>query len=71
MNTNNQHREDQERSIQDPDQTPVYNNRPDERRDDLPQDEEEQDNDDANPHTDWGDVDPAGGDAPTSPGSAV
>lgn len=71
MNTTNQHNEDQDRNIQNPDHTPVYNNRPDERRDDIEQEEEEIDETEADDRRDWGDVDPAGGDAPSSPGSAV
>lgn len=46
---------------------PVYASNND--RDD--EDEEEDDDDGLEEDGDWGDVDPAGGDAPTSPGSAV
>jgi len=39
--------------------------------DDLEFDEQEDDDLDSDDEGDWGDVDPAGGDAPSSPGSAV
>lgn len=45
---------------------PFYALTPEDR--DEEEEEEDEDNDDDG---DWGDIDPAGGDAPTSPGSAV
>ncbi|WP_296149257.1 hypothetical protein [uncultured Flavobacterium sp.] len=41
------------------------------RDDDKDDDREEEEEDDLDGGGDWGDVDPAGGPAPTSPGSAV
>lgn len=41
------------------------------RDDDDREDKEEEEEDDLEENSDWGDVDPAGGPAPTSPGSAV
>lgn len=67
----NQPNEENERNIQNPDGTPVYNNRPDELRDDFDQEKEKLEETDVDERQDWGDVDPAGGDAPSSPGSAV
>jgi hypothetical protein len=43
---------------------PFFAMHPDDEDDDKSEDEDEE-------AGDWGDVDPAGGDAPTSPGSAV
>lgn len=40
-------------------------------RDDKEQDRDDEEEDDEDENTDWGNVDPAGGDEPTSPGSAV
>lgn len=37
----------------------------------APDDLEDDEEDEIDENTDWGDVDPAGGDAPSSPGSAV
>ncbi|WP_035695161.1 hypothetical protein [Flavobacterium soli] len=48
------------------------NTRPrDDRRDDIEHDEDDLDEKELDERRDWGDVDPAGGEAPTSPGSAV
>ena len=49
---------------------PIYASA-DDRDDDLDNEENEEDDDDLDESDDWGDVDPAGGDAPSSPGSAV
>ena len=43
----------------------------DDREEDRRNDDEELDRPEFEERQDWGDVDPAGGDAPTSPGSAV
>ena len=71
MNTSDQHNEDRERERQDFNTQQPYNTRPDERKDDLEQEEEDMDEAEPDERRDWGDVDPAGGEAPTSPGSAV
>ena len=49
-------------------QEPVYF---DDRKDDIENNDEELDDTEVDERGDWGDVDPAGGDAPSSPGSAV
>ncbi len=77
MNTN--HNPDQEfandktpRENQEQVNPDTYSTHPEEdREDDLEQEEEELDEADLDERRDWGDVDPAGGEAPTSPGSAV
>lgn len=71
MNTSNQHHENREREMQDFNTQQPYNTRPDDRKDDIEQEEEDIDEAEADERRDWGDVDPAGGEAPTSPGSAV